>query len=197
MLRIRHVIILTLCLSIITSCQKAVSVIDKDIPSHIVSVKEIERLVAPYVNQYWEGREYHLGAIYMFLNENLEGEVSLTYADESSTTSPNVIAVTVDTIENKIVNIKKMGSNSKLDPGRIDFNQWKIDSDEAFRITESIFKAQNGFRYDEIIIRTNNIYLHDNEVWKIKMYDFNNKIEYRSTISPYSGEVIESGKDKM
>lgn len=131
MLSIQRGIILIFCFSIITSCQNAVSVINKDIPNHSVSVKEIERLVGPYVKQYWEDREYHLGAIYMFLNENLEGEVSLTYADESSTSSPNVIEVTVNTIESKIVSIEKMGNNSKLDPGRIDFNQWKIDSYEG------------------------------------------------------------------
>jgi hypothetical protein len=197
MVKIRQIIILIFCFWIITSCQNAVSVINKDIPSHSVSVKEIVRLVDPHVKRYWERKEYHLGEIFMFLNEKLEGEVSLTYADESSKSSPNVIGVTVNTIENKIVSIKRMGSNSKIDPGRINFHKWKIDSDEAFRITEDIFKTQNGFQYDKVIIESNNIYHHTMEVWNVSIYNFNNKLEYWGTINPYTGEVIESGISKM
>lgn len=197
MYRIGLATILIFCFLVITSCQNAISVIDKDIPSHSVSIKEIEKLVDPYVKKHWEGKEFHLGAINMFLNENLEGEVSLTYADESSKSEPNVIEVEINTVENKIVSLNRMGSNSKLDPGRIEFHNWNIDSDEAFRIIEDIFKSQSGFRYDKVIIASNNIYLYDKEVWKVKMYDFNNKLEYRGTINPYTGEVIESGMGEM
>jgi len=74
---------------------------------------------------YYEKTPYHLGEIYMYLDPDLKGEVRLTYA-ESTENNAEVVKVVLDTKKNEIVSAGAVGTDSKLDPGTLDYSGWKV-----------------------------------------------------------------------
>ncbi len=177
----------------LSSCQNAVVEINEEIQSNMKSVKKLLSIVTPHIEEYWVDKTFHLGEVFMILNEDLNGEIKLTFADESSKDTPNVIEVNIDTVNNIILNIKNLGRDSKVNPGKINFNKWTLDSIDAFNITKKIFKDELNFKFDVVLIDSTNNYQGDKEVWTVKLNDLDNNIIYWSSIDPYTGQVLKYG----
>lgn len=181
---------------LLSSCKKT-ETINLNLDNKIKSAKQLVEVCEPFINKLWEGREYHLGQISMTLNKKLEGKVVLTYADETSPDNPNVIEAEINTTQNKILKIRELGRDSKLDPGRIRFTKWKIDSTNAYNIALSQFKNNKDLKFDEIFIRSNNMYKMKYEVWVVELYNSMDKKKYWSEIDAYTGKVYRTGVEKL
>jgi len=171
--------------------------INADIKSNVKSAKQIIEACSPYVNKYLGENKYHLGEIQMALDENHKGKVELYYAEKSSTGNPKVVEIDVDTTKNKILLLDRLGNDSKLDPGEINFSKWKLDSINAYEKTLNLFSSDPKFKFNKVKIYTSNAYEDNLEVWEVLLHDSVNRNSYWSIIDPYTGKVYGHGIRKF
>lgn len=167
-------------------------IIDEDIPSDMINAKELVIASKPYVEKYWNNRDYHIGEISMQLDSNYEGEVEIWYKDNEKNKNnvPNLITVNINTKENKIDRIISQERDTKIVPGEIDIENWNIDSTDAIDIaTKQIKKSDSNFTFDYIYINGNNNYRDGVEVWNITLFNTITGKAYITKIDVYTGEI--------
>lgn len=165
-----------------------------EIPDNKISAKELVELAKPYVDKYWGNRSYSIGEIIMELDEKHEGKVQIWYKDENRNKNgvPNIITVEVDTKGKRIIKIQRQERNSKIEPGRININNWNIDSKGLFDIVKENFddvKDFEDFDLMPIYISGNNGYSGGIETWDISFYSIKSQKEYYLKVDPYTGEI--------
>ncbi|MDI4649594.1 hypothetical protein [Cohnella hashimotonis] len=151
------------------SCQKSDTVYNQYLPSNTdpYSAKALAQISSPYVEKYWNSNKFHLGHIHMKLNSEMRGMIYAEFAD-SMNGSPKVVEVSIDTINMKVVKLSYLGKGSKIDPGAISINDWKVDSQEAIMLAkDSIFKEFDISTIDSIDVTTNNNSISYNDSWNI------------------------------
>ncbi|MBR5542607.1 MAG: hypothetical protein IKU65_00735, partial [Oscillospiraceae bacterium] len=79
---------------------------------------------------------------------------------------------------------------SKLDPGIINIQNWKIDYAEAIEISEEFYSETDGFTYDSVQINTCNSHKDKPEDWFVVLNDDQSKKRYYTRIDPYTGEIF-------
>jgi len=183
------IIILSFCLC---SCSN-VMVSDQLLSKDKLSAKDVVQGVEPYIKGAFKTDDYHLGEIHMNLNENHRGTVRLTYTKGVFFGNPVVYEAVIDTQNGRLDHISKLGSDSKLDPGIINFSTWKVDSMDAYNITAELFESIPDFQCDKVIIRSNNRYKLKYEIWVVELYNSSKNKQYWSEIDPITGEVYDSG----
>jgi hypothetical protein len=164
------------------------AVLEKD-TGNAKSAKLLVDIANKVVAEYWKGGGFYVGRVIMNLNNNHEGEVWITYMDDSSDVSPNVINVIFNTTNKKLVKIDYLGADSKLAEGRLLIEQWKFDSDEVHQIAWNIFNEKGEFESAYI----NTSYVRD--CWIVTFSKDN--VSYYAEIDPYTGKVITSGEEKI
>ncbi|MGA8942583.1 MAG: hypothetical protein WB502_07665, partial [Thermoactinomyces sp.] len=135
--------------------------LNENIPDNKNSAKELVKIAAPYVQEYWDDRKYYIGEIIMELNNNQEGKVEIWYKDdrgEGSEEVPNILTVSFDTKKNKILEIIEQPRDSKIEPGKINIEDWPIDSNEAIQIAKDTFKNDKDFNFTSAFITGSDIY---------------------------------------
>lgn len=177
------VVIILLC-----SCKKAVKELNQEISSELVTAKEITEITDKVVKDEWGDKDFYLSEITMYLDENHRGSLSLIYADglETKTTVPNMLKIEVNTKEHKIVRLKRLTKDSKLYPGVISFDDWTIDSIDAYNLAVDLFKEIDS--YDSVIISSTPSFEGDSEAWSVILWK--DKTRYSCFINSYTGEVI-------
>lgn len=190
-------ILLILMLCFILSACGAQSTIDQPIPLDVVTAKEIEKLATPYVQSYWKNRKFHLGSINMILDGDQHGDVRLTYADESSEIAPHVVQVIVNTASHKIIDLLPLGADSKIDPGRIDFASWKIDSQDALLLAKESFGYPSDFKPDSLLIYSNNNFPPEDHSWLVTFQDQKKDEVHSCFINVFTGEVTSKETEKL
>ncbi|OYD07830.1 hypothetical protein [Paludifilum halophilum] len=163
------------------------------IPDEQNSAKELVQLAKPYVDDYWEDRKYYVGKITMELDKNHEGEVKIWYKDDRGKRTgevANILTVSIDTRKNKILAITEQPSDSKIEPGIIHIDKWKVDSTGIMNIVKEAFKDESDFDYTDISIHGMDYYGGDKEVWDTVIFDDKHSKAYNLTLDPYTGEVL-------
>ncbi len=108
------------------------------------------------------------------------------------TKKPLLVYVLFDTKSNKLLSFQYVRWHSKLDPGVIDIQNWEIDYVEAIEISKEFYSETDGFRYDSILIETNNSFPFEDEDWEdwcMDLYDEQTANRYSTRIDPYTGEI--------
>jgi hypothetical protein len=182
-------VLISIISMLLTACGYTDETYNKDIPD-TNSAKTLIDVADEAVNEYWEGKEYHVGEVYMKVNQHHEGKVMISYAEKSLNSSPHVIEVIFDTESDKLVEIVYLGNDSKVDPGKVLIKEWKIDSDKAMEVAMGKY-GDEVENFDSIILLTNNV----RNYWVVRL--FKNNIRYFVEVDPYSGEVISHGKQKI
>lgn len=171
--------------------------IDADIPADVDAVKEIVPLVEPHVKEYLGTEEFHLGSVIMKLDGEQQGEVKLKYADESSADAPNVIEVTVNTAEHKIIGIEELGAESDVNPGEIKVAEWKVDSTEAVELAKKELEYPAEFKPDQLTILSDNSgEFHKGDVWMITLVDKKQNLVHDVVIDVMTGDVVFSASQE-
>lgn len=153
------------------------------------TLNEIVNQVSPYVTKYYGNSNYHLGKIAFSGDDQLKGELRLTFA---RTTSKKLepVEVLVNTFTNKIINLESIGNEENLDPGEIFYKKWKVDYNDAYVIAKKSFVKDFNLNYDKVLIVSDNF---DEELLKVTLYDSVSKKAYWYKIDPYSGKEINFG----
>ena len=68
--------------------------------------------------------------------------------------------------------------------GKLDFENWNVNSTKAINITESSFSDNKEFKFDRVYIYTVNYYRGSRKVWNVVLLDGLNKISYINIIDP-------------
>jgi hypothetical protein len=196
---VKNKIILFICgvLFFLTACNSATKDINIDLQNDEISAKQLNELANQYIKKYQKNttyHAYHVGSIFMLLNEKGKGSVNITYANDSD--PPNVVEVSFDTKSRKILKYEELGRNDKLDPGKINLDKWNVDSTMAIEITEKLFISEANYRVDKMVVESNNNSLKRPELWEIQLVNFKDNLTYWGTIDPYSGEVLNHGIKK-
>jgi hypothetical protein len=175
-------------ITLLCSCKKAVKELNQEIPSEIVTAKEITKITDKIIKDEWGDKEFYLSEVTMYLDENHRGSLSLIYADglEIKTTVPNMLKVQVNTNKHKVVRQKRLTRDSKLYPGVIAFDDWMIDSIDAYNLTLELFKEVDTF--DRAIISSTPSFEGDSEDWSVILWK--DKTRYSCFINSYTGKVI-------
>ena len=165
--------------------------LDKPIGSEVVSAKQIETYLSNEVQRINKFSKYDLtiGSIDMKVDSEHRGEVTVIFVEKDNKNS-KVIFAYLDTQKGMFYKFQDMGRESKLYPGIIHLQEWKIDSTEAVRISKEFFSTNKDFRYDEIWIKSCSYYSERNETLDVYLTDKENNIRYETRINPYSGEVL-------
>lgn len=141
------------------------------------------------------GKEFNVGSVYMILDSDLKGEVEVILKEKNQK-KPLLVYVKFDTRNNKLLSFKYVNWHSKLDPGIIYFQDWKIDYAEAIEISEKFFSQTDGFRYDRVLIFSCNSFPSKDEDWEdwfVDIFDEQGNKKYYTRIDPYTGEILRHG----
>jgi len=165
--------------------------LDKPIDPEIVSAKQIVEYLNNEIQQIDKFTKYDLtvGEVDMHLDAEHRGQVTVTFVEKENENT-KVIFADLDTRRSIFHRFSDQGRESKLNPGIIYIQNWKIDSKDAVRIAEDYISARENFRYDEIWLISVSYYRGNKEVWDVYLTNNNNDIRYNLTIDPYSGEVL-------
>ncbi|NDI37232.1 hypothetical protein [Chengkuizengella sediminis] len=195
MKKILYFLLALICIIFLGSCQKSIQTLDIDLSDNMKTAKQLIEEIEPYVEEYWGTQDYHIGQISMLLDNNHRGEVRITYADDSSSVAPNLVEVLIDTEEQKIIQLQKLPSDSKLYPGEISFDKWIIDSYEAVEMTKELFENESmKINYDVAFIGTISNYKGSSisrEIWSVNLTSLEEDKTYRSKIDPKTGGIID------
>ena len=191
-------IICILCVFSLSSCKykyifKGYIEVNKELPETLNSSKSIAEYALDIVENDC-GIEFEIGSVYMILDSEQKGEVKVTLVEKGEK-KPMLVYVEFDTKSNKLLRFNYVSWDSKLHPGIINLQNWKVDYAETIEITKEFYSKTGGFRYDEAIIRTCNSY-PDQEYWEdwlLTFYDMRNGKKYHIRIDPYTGEITSHG----
>lgn len=165
--------------------------LNKSVEYNVVSAKQIEDYLSSELKGVEKFNKYDLtvGSVDMKLDKEHRGDVTVTFVEKDRTKS-KIIYATLDTRKGVFYKFQDVGRQSKLYPGIVHLNEWKIDSTDAVRIMEYFYKNNKAFRYDEIWILSSSYYLGAEETWNVYLTDRKNSVKYGTRINPYSGEVV-------
>jgi len=164
------------------------------IETNLSSAQMIVETGNKYASDIYEKTPYHLGEIYMYLDPDLKGEVQLTYV-ESTKNNAEVVKVVLDTKKNEIVSAGSVGTDSKLDPGTLDYSSWKVDSDKAIELALHEVNNIQDFTYDKVLIFSNNMYVKG-DAWVVHFINLDKNVYFWCMINPYDGSIYSSGVRK-
>ena len=193
------IIIVISCVLILSSCKykyifKHYNEINEDIPDNLTSSASMAEYARNIVEKDC-GKEFNVGSVYMILDSELKGEVEVILVEKKQK-KPLLVYVDFDTKNNKLLSFKYVSWHSKLDPGVINIHNWGIDYAEAIEISKELHSKTDGFRYDDVIIRTDNSHPFEDEdweVWSVAFRDYQSKKNYDTRIEPYIGEILNHG----
>lgn len=165
--------------------------INKNIPGHKTTAKQLVEISKPFVEKYWGNRSYHVGAINMELDKSEQGNVEIWYKDEKKNNDgvPNIITVEIDTKNKKVLRIINQDRDSKIEPGNINIEKWAIDSREAIKMANEAFKGNSDFDYTIAYLSGTNSYLGGKETWDVSLFNKINKKAYYLKIDAYTGDI--------
>lgn len=188
-------VIFVFCILLFSSCEYAFIQsyyeVNEDLPDNLTSGKSLAEYAVNTVEED-SGKEFNVGEVYMILDPELKGEVKVTLVEKKQR-KPLLVYVDFDTKSNKLLSFNYNGWHSKLDPGIINFQDWKIDHTEAIEISERFFSEADGFRYDRVLIYSCNSHPFKDEYWEdwsVSLYDDKGKKKYYTRIDPYTGEIL-------
>lgn len=190
------IIIVIFCVLILSSCKyeyifKPYNEINEDIPDNLTSSASMAEYARNIVEKDCD-KEFNVGSVYMILDSELKGEVRVTLVEKKQK-KPLLVYVDFDTKNNKLLSFKYVSWHSKLDPGLINLQNWKIDYAEAIEISKAFYSETDGFRYDDILIETINSFPATDEDWSVAFRDFQSKRNYNTHIDPYTEEILYHG----
>ena len=168
--------------------------INEEIPDGLNSGKSLAEYALNIVENNC-GKEFETGSVYMILDPQSKGELEVTLVEKNKK-KPMLAYVKFDTKSNKLLYFKYVGWDSKLHPGFIDIQNWKIDYAEALEISKEFHSKTEGFRYEDVIIKTCNSHPFEDEDWEdwsVVFRDFRNGKNYETRIDPYTGEILDHG----
>lgn len=167
---------------------------NEDLPDNLNSGKSLAEYAVNVIETDC-GKKFDIGSVYMIVDSELKGEVEVTLVEKEQK-KPMLVYVNFDTKSNKLLDFKYADWHSKLDPGIINIQNWKIDYAEAFEISKEFHSKTDGFRYDDVIIRSYDSYPvadEEKEVWVVSFCDIPGEKNYNTRIDPYTGEVLNHG----
>jgi len=179
---------------IISSCKympKRYNERNEELPDNLNSSASLAEYAKNVVEEHC-GKEFEIGSVDMHLDAELKGEVEVILKEKKQK-RPWLVYVNFDTKNNKLLSFKYVNWHSKLDPGIINIQNWGIDYAEAIEITKEFYSKTEGFRYDDVIIRTCNSHPSEDEDWEnwaVVFRDYRNKKIYDTRIEPYTGEIL-------
>lgn len=187
------------CMLILSSCKyeyifRPYNEINEDIPDNLTSSASMAEYACNIVEKDC-GKEFNVGSVYMILDSELKGEVEVILVEKKQK-KPLLVYVDFDTKNNELLSFKYVSWHSKLDPGIINIQNWKIDYAEAIEISKEFYSETDGFRYDSILIYTCNSHPFEDEDWEdwsVTFRDFQSKRNYNTRIEPYTGEILNHG----
>lgn len=193
------IITVVFCMFSLSSCKykyilAPATEVNEELPANMTSSASMAEYARNIVEEDW-GKEFEIGSVRMTLDLELKGEVKVTLVEKDKK-KPMIVFVDFDTKNNKLLRFNYAGRDSKLHPGFIDIQNWKIDYAEAIEIAKELHSKTEGFRYDDITIESCNPYPYeaeDGEFWSVLLYDFQSTTHYNTHIDPYTGEVIGHG----
>ncbi|MGC5324654.1 hypothetical protein [Brevibacillus sp. SYSU BS000544] len=191
---IRNVTMSIFLILLATACQSAITEINRDIPNSIdpVSSKGMLPFISTILQEYHGIESFEVGKVTMNLDGQFEGQIKIMVK-----TTNKVLEISIDSKKKKVLTIRKMEKHSKLDPGTISLDKWKIDSKEAINIALEKFSNEIGFKVENIYLTTISSYKGKEEVWSIDIQNSSNKTTYWCNIDPYSRNIIDFGSRKM
>lgn len=172
----------------LTSCTYKFTRLNEDISINIHSAFDMLPIANNKISQYLDSNKYYLARIKMDLNKEHRGAVEFTFIQDES----KIGYIRFDTKENKIVEIERRSYDSKLDDGRINIENWKIDSIQAIKIAEEYFSHIKEFNYKDVILNARS---YKSEHWSILLRDTNTYYDLK--IEAITGEVIYSNVRKI
>ena len=184
--------VLLVAFHVITHPTISIQPINKPIDSSVISAKQIEALLNGEIRKIKGLGKYDfvIGSINMDVNKEHKGKISATYVErEKESEQSKLIIVELDTQEEILYTIKDWGKESKLYPGILNLPDWNIDSTEAVRIAEEFFATHEGFRCDEIRLRSLADFLGSTERWCVYLIDKERNIRYEADLDPYTGII--------
>jgi len=188
------IVTVALCMIVLSSCAYVLrphNEISEDIPDNLNSGKSLAEYALNIIEEDF-GKEFEMGSVYMILDSESKGEVEISLVEKDNE-NPMIACVQFDTKNNKLLHFEYEGRDSKLHPGFIDIQNWKIDYAEALEISKEFYSKTEGFRYDDVIIRTCNSHPSEDEDWEnwaVVFRDYRNKKIYDTRIEPYTGEIL-------
>ena len=196
------IIIVIFCVLILSSCKyeyilKPYNEINEDIPDNLTSSASMAEYARNIVEKDF-GKEFNVGSVYMILDSELKGEVRVTLVEKKQK-KPLLVYVDFDTKNDKLLSFKYVSWHSKLYPGLINLQNWKIDYAEAIEISKEFYSETDGFRYDDVLIETIDSFPatdEDWEDWSVAFRDYQSKRNYNTHIDPYTGEILNHGIGK-
>ena len=184
-------IIVVFCVLVLSSCKyifKSYYERNEELPSNLTSGKSIAEYARNIVEEDC-GKEFYVGSIDMRLDSELKGEVEVILVEKKQK-KPLLVYVDFDTKSNKLLSFDYTSWHSKLDPGIINIQNWKIDYAEAIEISEEFYSETDGFTYDSVQINTCNSHKDKPEDWFVVLNDDQSKKRYYTRIDPYTGEIF-------
>ena len=165
--------------------------VNEKFPENLTSGKSIAEYARNIVEQDY-GEEFEIGSLDMTLDSELKGEGKVGLVEKGKK-RPQIAYVKFDTKNNMLLNFYYYGYETKVYPGIIDFQNWKIDYEDAIEISEEFYSETEGFQYDSVLIETNDSYRGEEgwEVWRVLFYDYQNEKRYYTHIDPYTGGVLD------
>ncbi len=164
---------------------------NEDLPDNLNSAKSMAEYAINTAEEDFD-KKFEMGSVYMILDSDSKGEVQVTLVEKDKK-KPMIVFVYLDTKINKLLRLEYAGWDSKLHPGFIDIQNWKIDYAEALEISKEFYSKTAGFRYDDVIIETCNPYPSEDEDWEdwsVVFRDYQNRKNYYTRIEPYTGEIL-------
>ncbi|MDQ8734828.1 hypothetical protein [Paenibacillus sp. LHD-38] len=168
--------------------------INKDISVESMDIKQLTPLVSPYVSEYYDNEDYHLGGVSIQSTNGLKGEIKLTFASDSGSKS-EVVEVQLDSELNKLISLTSLGTDDVLNPpGVIHPESWNYDYTQAFDIAKKfLLEKNNKLEYDQVLVSTKN---RNSEYWEFRFQNLKSFETYWCFVDPYTGQVIDSGLTK-
>lgn len=189
----RRTVVLSICILIVvflTGCDityKGTILLDKE----NISAKNICKFLTEEFEEKkeWRGyRKLRAGEIRINIDESSHETIEIIFM-ELLKSNPAVIVATIDNFKEPIASINEIGRDSKLWPGLININDWRIDSDDALRIGKAYVLKEN-FSFDEVLIHGNSSGFLEGDQWSLRFWDNKTKTSCYIRIDPYDGEII-------
>lgn len=167
--------------------------INEDIPDKKISAKDLVELAKPYVDKYFQEKDYYIGEINMDLDKNLEGVVQIWYKEKQQNHKkvPNIVTIEIDTKNKRILSIIDQVDDSKIEPGIINIEEWSIDSSDAIELAKKIYKNYNDFDFTTVYLSGTQILENGPEKWKIGFFNQDTLKAFTIDIDPYTGKVYD------